>query len=100
MKYAKRPKKNGKNGAPLPRPAVVGDNAVSRRRVEYDPDLDEALKAIEGMKPSEVSLASGGLIGAGTVYNWRRGKVRTPLNYTIRAAYRAAGLELVARKIK
>lgn len=84
-----------------PKPVVIGSNSGDqRRRVQYDPELDNVLELIKGMSPAEVSMSSGNLIGKSTVYNWRRGKVRTPLAYTIRAAYKAAGYELVAKKIK
>lgn len=77
----------------------IGDN-LRQGRPEYDPELDVVLEKIKHMSPKEVATQSGGMIGAATVYNWRRGKVRCPLNYTVRAAYRAAGYELVLRKIK
>jgi hypothetical protein len=83
------------------KPVVIGSNSGERRRrVEYDPELDTVLDLIKDMSPAEVVMSSGNLIGKNTIYNWRRGKVRTPLAYTIRAAYKAAGYELVAKKIK
>lgn len=88
--------------APAPeKPVEIGSNSgVKRRRIEYDPELDTILDLIKHMKPQEVSLASGNLVAASTIYSWRRGKVRTPLNYTVRAAYKACGYELVLKKMK
>lgn len=56
-----------------------------------DPALAEVLKVIQGMTPTVVAKASGGWVGASTISNWRKGKVRSPLNYTLEAALHSAG---------
>lgn len=73
--------------------------AASRKQRPIDPQMGEVLRYIDGMKNSEVAQRSGGLVGSSTIANWRAGKVRCPLNYTIDAALKAAGYERTIRKI-
>lgn len=65
-----------------------------------DPELQEVLLVIQSLSPKEISQNSGNLVGRSTISNWRAGKVRSPLNYTLSAALAAAGYErkIVRRK--
>lgn len=65
-----------------------------------DPVLPDVLSYISRFTPSELSRASDNTVGASTIANWRSGKTRSPLNYTLDAALQAAGFErrIVKRK--
>lgn len=56
-----------------------------------DPDFMRVIKIIEKKTPSEI--AKGGMVGASTIRNWRKGGVRRPAFYTTQAALRACGYE-------
>lgn len=64
-----------------------------------DPVLAAVLDRVAKMTPKEIARKSKDLIGASTISNWRKGKVRSPLNYTLDAALAAAGFERVIRAV-
>lgn len=66
----------------------------------YDSDLDNVLHATNHLSPAEISSRSGNLVAPSTIRNRRNRKVRSPLNYTLTAALKAAGYERIIRKIK
>lgn len=81
---------------------VERDKAKAKRKLNRpnrDPALADILKAIDGMTAKEVA-ERGGYIGASTVSNWRAGKVRCPLHYTLTAAAKATGMEYRLEKIR
>lgn len=73
--------------------------AVKREPRPVDPVLADVLDRVAKMTPKEITTRSKDLIGASTISNWRKGKVRSPLNYTLDAALAAAGFERVIRKV-
>jgi hypothetical protein len=56
-----------------------------------DPDVKTALRLVEHLTPKEIAKRSGGIVGASTIYKWRSGAVRSPLNYTLNGVLKAAG---------
>lgn len=73
--------------------------ATKREPRQVDPVLADVLDRVSKMTPAEIARKSKDLIGASTISNWRKGKVRSPLNYTLDAALAAAGFERVIRKV-
>lgn len=73
---------------------------MRKKPIKKDPVLQETLDLLARMTPKEISEASGNKIGASTIYNWRRNKVKCPLGYTLDAALLAAGYERPIRKIR
>lgn len=65
-----------------------------------DLDLLNIIHCTNHLSPREISARTGGLVSAATIRNWRKQKVRTPLNYTLSAALAAVGYERVIRKIR
>lgn len=63
---------------------------MSEKRLK-DPSLRQVLQLIEGLEAKEVSAKSRNLVGANTIYNWRKGRVSRPQHYTLEAALNAAG---------
>lgn len=56
-----------------------------------DPTLKDVLHLIDGIPAKDVAAKSRQLVGANTIYNWRRGRVMRPQHYTLEAALNAAG---------
>ena len=85
---------------PSPEKTRTAPNAPTGRKPRpVDPTLSDVLDHIGDLTPAEIAKGSQGLVGSSTISNWRAGKVRTPLNYTLEGALRAAGFERVIRKI-
>lgn len=79
--------------------AIIKPAVTKRQPRPVDPILADVLDRVARMTPNEIASKSQNLIGAGTIRNWRKSKVRSPLNYTLDAALSAAGFERVIRKV-